>query len=504
MGSATNWQIEWGLSGFAQGNGVQISTTTNPFTQFGLIPQTTYDFYVRSICAPGDSSVWVGPFTFTTPCTSFIAPWIDSLETHLVTTNADINECWSTMPTLTTTALRWNVQTGPTTSTGTGPSGAFSGANYFHIETSNGAAGDQAQLISPLIDVTSMSAAMLQFYYHMFGATTGKLFVDVNDGNSWTTVDSIIGQQQTATTDPWALRTVQLFQFSGTIQIRFRGERGTSFTGDISLDDIEVLEDTSCILPTNLTVANISTTGATFGWTENGSATTWNVEYDTTGFVLGTGTSVVSTTNPLSVTNLLPGTTYEFYVQADCGSDSSTWVGPMSFTTPTICNPVLPNDTIVCSADTLVLNAGAGFSSYTWSTGDTTQSISLDTTSLGGNGVYTIFVDVEDTLIGCVGSDTMVVTFSTCVSVKENTENISMQIYPNPSNGLFTVNLSLKNTTDLQIRVTNIQGQEVFVKNNFNNLKEINEQINIGNVKGVYFVNIITNNEIITKKIIVQ
>ena len=58
------------------------------------------------------------------------------------------------------------------------------------------------------------------------------------------------------------------------------------------------------------------------------------MEWDTAGFVQGTGTMDTTSSNPYSVSGLIKNTTYEFYVQSDCGADSSTWVGPYSFTTP--------------------------------------------------------------------------------------------------------------------------------------------------------------------------
>lgn len=91
----------------------------------------------------------------------------------------------------------------------------------------------------------------------------------------------------------------------------------------------------SCPSPTALNISNLTSTSADLGWTENGTATVWNVEYDTAGFSQGNGTLVTgTTTNPLSVSNLMPNTTYEFYVQADCGGGStSLWAGPFSFYT---------------------------------------------------------------------------------------------------------------------------------------------------------------------------
>ncbi|TGD57627.1 T9SS type A sorting domain-containing protein [Flavobacterium humi] len=45
-------------------SGIIVATTI--YTVTGLIPCTTYSVYVRTICGPGNVSVWAGPFTFST------------------------------------------------------------------------------------------------------------------------------------------------------------------------------------------------------------------------------------------------------------------------------------------------------------------------------------------------------------------------------------------------------------------------------------------------------
>ena len=66
---ATEWELEWGAPGFIPGTGTGIGsmiTTNNPETVLGLTPTTDYDFYVRAVCSPGDSSNFNGPVSITT------------------------------------------------------------------------------------------------------------------------------------------------------------------------------------------------------------------------------------------------------------------------------------------------------------------------------------------------------------------------------------------------------------------------------------------------------
>jgi hypothetical protein len=80
----------------------------------------------------------------------------------------------------------------------------------------------------------------------MFGASTGALEVYVRNvaTNVSTRVFQLVGQQQTATNQPYRQAFIPLSPFvsAGQIQVFFRGIRGSSFTGDIAIDDILIQE----------------------------------------------------------------------------------------------------------------------------------------------------------------------------------------------------------------------------------------------------------------------
>ena len=67
VGNETAWGVQYGSSGFTLGTGNTDSVSSNPYSLTGLSGSSTYDLYVKAICAPGSSS-WTGPFTFTTSC----------------------------------------------------------------------------------------------------------------------------------------------------------------------------------------------------------------------------------------------------------------------------------------------------------------------------------------------------------------------------------------------------------------------------------------------------
>lgn len=66
-GGAALWNIEYGVNGFALGNGTRINAVnTNPYTLNGLQGNTTYQFYVQDSCTGIGAGSWAGPFSFTT------------------------------------------------------------------------------------------------------------------------------------------------------------------------------------------------------------------------------------------------------------------------------------------------------------------------------------------------------------------------------------------------------------------------------------------------------
>lgn len=68
----TDWEIEFGATGFTPGSGTVEAATTNPFTATTMNCGTTYDVYLRANCLGNGYSTYVGPISVTTtdcPCT---------------------------------------------------------------------------------------------------------------------------------------------------------------------------------------------------------------------------------------------------------------------------------------------------------------------------------------------------------------------------------------------------------------------------------------------------
>jgi len=156
--------------------------------------------------------------------------------------------------------IDWLIDVGGTSSSSTGPAvdhnpGTSSG-NYLYVETSCSGTGypsAQANLLSPQLDLAGANQMQFEFWWHAFGATMGMASVDVSNdfGATWN-MDVI--PTWTDNQDLWQMSTVDLGPWSNdTVIVRIRYVSGSSFTGDIAVDDIRVYD----LLPDDAGVAMI-------------------------------------------------------------------------------------------------------------------------------------------------------------------------------------------------------------------------------------------------------
>ncbi|PBQ31287.1 hypothetical protein CNR22_05750 [Sphingobacteriaceae bacterium] len=143
-----------------------------------------------------------------------------------------------------------------------------------------------------------------------------------------------------------------------------------------------------------------------------------------------------------------------------------------------------PNE--LCAGETATLT-GSGAISYQWINNSTiilTQQALVNPTS---STVYTL---TGTDFRGCSASAQVAVNVSACVGLNEiSSELTGVNLYPNPTNGLFTVGLA--NGVTKQVIVTDVTGRVVV------NTKSSEDQINVsvdGLAAGVYSVKITSGN----------
>jgi hypothetical protein len=324
----TQWNIEYGEAGFTPGDGILISAQgTSDTVISGLTELTSYAYYVQANCGTADESEWIGPFTFTTPCIPPVIsmfPWTEDFDAVNVpelpcgwmmeNTNGDFNGIWSTQD--------YN---------------ASSGDNALGIQDNDNEDMND-WVFTPALSLAAGTAYKLSFDY----AT------DYDPEN----LSVYIGNAQTGVAMTTLLRNIAGFENTdfetalrvfdvpadGDYFIGFHGYSEADMSG-ISLDNITVdIAPDDCYATADLSIENLTATTVDLGWIPGFNETNWNIEYGTEGFVPGEGTTLhVQGTPDTTLAGLTELTTYEYYVQANCGETSqSEWTGPFTFTTPCI------------------------------------------------------------------------------------------------------------------------------------------------------------------------
>ena len=150
-----------------------------------------------------------------------------------------------------------------------------------------------------------------------------------------------------------------------------------------------------------------------------------------------------------------------------------------------------------CCDGTATANLAGGFPpfTYAWScTGQTTLTVT-------GLCAGTCDVLVTDSM-GCA-------TFMTCtisqppLSIEYLNFYSMVSIYPNPNTGQFTLEMDLQEETKLSIKLYHITGQMIYSKEIGSITGNYSMQTDLsGNPKGMYYLQVGTDNDLVTQKII--
>ena len=426
-GTASQWQVDYGVSGYTPPINSTV-TSDNPFNITGLAENTTYDFYVRAICGPGDTSEWTGPGTFTTLAAPIIPDYLNAFSV----VNGDAGP--SFFP-----GELWSEASGTFVDGPSGTSSSWTNDDWLNTAGDTAAkvnlyfSGSNHWLISPDFDLSAGN-----YFLNLDAGVTAwngtgtsamgsddqvDLLLSPDAGVSWTSLYTW-NASNTPSNLGTALPTIDLSPFTGVVRFAILASDGTvndledydffidnfSIAGpacsDVSVTDTQVAcesftwSDGNTYTPNNYNTCT-SISAQTPGLFTNGPNATWTNVY--TACVLGDGNNGAPQTLEINVCSLpAGGANYRVVKTVANGSFFNGAAQPLTLGLNTINVAGVTFDRTV---------------KFQFSDG----AVEFDALSLNGNSVYSsIPTQLLTTVDGCDSLVTLDLTFvNNAVSVTD-------------------------------------------------------------------------------------
>ena len=383
------------------------------------------------------------------------------------------------------------------------------GNTYYCIITNcviNGTSTQQAISNTVSLTVTSPPAVSATSNSPVITPNTINLTATAVSGAtySWTGPNSFTSAQQ----NPSISNTTTSMSGNYCVIVTLNGCAGAqsctnvvvNSTPCIAVSITNTLSNQSALVNGNVTwTANTSGTAPfTYQWFKNGSAISGatNSSYTTPTLTLGDNNS-----------------TYYCYVTNCLGANNAT-SNTATLTVSTTCIGVstntLSNDTAMLG-NTATFNASVNGTSpitYQWFkngtqiSGANNSSYSTPVLTMSDNG-NTYYYYVTNCSNNNATSNTATLTVQTTTNINEQIGLTTLVIYPNPNKGLFTLSYEATGTEDLQIKVFDIKGETVYLKEYKKVNGKFSKEINLSNVaNGIYSVEIKSGEKMYRQKLI--
>ena len=405
-----------------------------------LTENTWYTFVVRAGCGDSDYSEWsLIPVTAKTLCGSEYSelPYTENFDSYMVGISTINNSTPSAYPDVEMPDCWRFVNRNDNRISY--PQAYLSSTNDWAV--SGNALFFKSSQTTPLYAVLpafdeDLRNLMLSFTYRNEGISEDNGILSVgymtNSADTATFVEIQTFEQNTTFTTVDVVFS-SLPASASTSSIAFRYTGGIKDNYYLSIDNVSV-DMTTCPRPHNLQVVNATSTSIELGWTEAGTATSWDIAYGAPGFdPNASGTTIVmANSTPLTVSGLSAGTQYEFYVRARCSNtDTSPW--SFKLQAPTTMVPVgLPYTADFTDANEAWLLNNGSCTNY-WARGAIDGVGALFVTTDGTTPSYNISSSsvVSAQKLFTVGTaDTITITYDVLVNGESGYDYLKMFLAP--------------------------------------------------------------------------
>ena len=305
----------------ASGKSISLLKTTGA-SSLNLLPNTPYDFYVRSSCGVNKFSKWIGPIKFRTSCVDFNLPFVEGF-------NKDSSSisCWSTPNVNSDGTLIsdiWKVN-----------SDRFEGDQSMRYY---GSGSNDAWLISPGLVFDSNKTYRVSYKYKTSVSFKNDYRVLLSkSGAAISAFTEVLLERKQLNNESWIEEKIIINGISGSVNLAWHANTMNSSTY-IFIDDLKI-EEVACADATDLVITNATKNAVNIDW-KDGFGSEWEYVVNVKGTGVPAGSGIKTTSKSVVADKdtkgnvLQSNTAYEVYVRSVCSNgEFSDWTGPVSFRT---------------------------------------------------------------------------------------------------------------------------------------------------------------------------